>query len=47
LLNLAGPCSGALHEALAAVKADVRRRQARRDWLPALEYPFTTKFTTE
>ena len=33
---------GALDDALAAVKADGRLRQAWRDWLPALEYPFTT-----
>jgi polar amino acid transport system substrate-binding protein len=43
---------GALDEALAAVKADGRLRQAWRDWLPALDYPFTTglqheAFTTE
>jgi len=42
LLNLAGPCSWALDEALAAVKAAGRLRQAWRDWLPALEFPFTT-----
>ena len=33
---------GALDDALAAVKADGRLRQAWRDWLPALDYPFTT-----
>lgn len=33
---------GALDEALAAVKADGRLRQAWQDWLPALEYPFMT-----
>jgi hypothetical protein len=38
---------GALDEALAAVKAEGRLRQAWRDRLPALEYPFTTTFTTE
>ena len=33
---------GALDDALAAVKAGGRLRQAWRDWLPALEYPVTT-----
>jgi polar amino acid transport system substrate-binding protein len=37
------PLLGALDAALAAVKADGRLRQAWRDWLPALEYPFTTE----
>lgn len=32
---------GALDEALGAVKADGRLRQAWEHWLPALEYPFT------
>lgn len=32
---------GALDDALAAVKADGRLRQAWRDWLPSLDYPFT------
>jgi polar amino acid transport system substrate-binding protein len=33
--------AGALDDALAAVKADGRLRQAWRDWLPSLDYPFT------
>ena len=37
------PLLGALDAALAAVKADGRLRRAWQDWLPALEYPFTTE----